>query len=85
MRVERGAAERILVSLFPLETITQSINGAPKLVRYCGVRIRLEIRLYVSEAMMERRAFGCACVVQCVELCRNPPLAPRSITAGWGF
>lgn len=66
VRVERGAAERILVSLLPLETITQSINGAPKLVRHCGVRIRLEIRFYVSEAMMERRAFGCGFVVQCV-------------------
>lgn len=48
-RVARGAAKRISVSLLPLEPITHSMKGDPKSARYCGLRIRLEIRLNVYD------------------------------------
>lgn len=70
MRVERGAEKGILVPFLPLETITQSVNGAPpphtttttKLVRYCGVRIRLEIRFYGCDGAVRAWLWVCGAV-----------------------
>lgn len=86
VRVERGAAKRILVSLLLLGTIAQGVHGAPQVgpslwrAHPSGNPVCCQ-RAYDGAA----RIWLWCCGAVRVELCRNPPLSPRSITAGCGF